>query len=135
VVSQDLQKRTKLPEGVTHAASLTTDELRELYRTSSTFLLTSEQEGLGIAAMEAMACGLPAVSTRCGGPATYIIEGVNGYFTNDEPHELAQCILGLLRDPRLLNEMSAAAAERIEADFSERVWNPEFDRILESLPT
>lgn len=135
VVSPDLPKHTKLIEGVTHATSLGVEELRELYRTSSAFLLTSEQEGLGIAAMEAMACGLPAVSTRCGGPATYIIEGVNGYFTNDEPHELAQCVLGLLRDERLLREMSQAASDRIERDFSERVWNPHFDQILESLPS
>lgn len=135
VVSADLPRRTKLGQGVTHAPALTVDELRELYRTSAAFVLTSEQEGLGIAAMEAMACGLPVVSTRCGGPETYIIEGVNGFFTNDEPHELAQCVLSILRDGRLLSELSAAAAERIESDFSERVWNPEFDEILASLPT
>jgi glycosyltransferase involved in cell wall biosynthesis len=116
-------------------SSITNAALRDLYRTSTAFILTSEQEGLGIAAMEAMACGLPVVSTRCGGPSTYIIEGVNGYFTDDEPHELAQCSLALLRDARELRRFSEAASARIEDDFSERVWNPKFDTILESLPS
>jgi glycosyltransferase involved in cell wall biosynthesis len=135
VVSADLPRRMKLPDGVTHSAGLSNEELRELYRTSTAFMLTSEQEGLGIAAMEAMACGLPVVSTRCGGPETYIIEGVNGYFTDDEPHELAQCVLDLLRNSSTRARMASAAAERIQSDFSERVWNPKFDEILASLPT
>lgn len=135
VVSSDLPRRAKLVDGTDRVTEVSNESLRELYRASTAFILTSEQEGLGIAAMEAMACGLPVVSTRCGGPSTYIIEGVNGYFTDDKPHELAQCALSLVRDPITLRQFSEAACTRIREDFSEQVWNPKFDQILESLPT
>ena len=46
------------------------DELVDLYRRATLFVMPSRQEGLGIVVLEAMACGLPVVSTRCGGPET-----------------------------------------------------------------
>ena len=45
------------------------------------FLLSSNEEGLGLVIGEAMAAGLPVVSTRCGGPETFVVEGVTGYLT------------------------------------------------------
>src|SRR5947208_2552176 len=41
------------------------DELRDLYRGASLFLLSSDEEGLGVVLLEAMASGLPVVATRC----------------------------------------------------------------------
>ena len=46
-------------------------EMISYYQRASVFAIPSLQEGLGIVGLEAMACGLPIVSTRCGGPEDF----------------------------------------------------------------
>jgi glycosyltransferase involved in cell wall biosynthesis len=63
------------------------------------FVLPSLQETFSIALIEAMAAGLPVVSTRCGGPEELMMAGENGYLVQPEDDEdLADKILQLLAD-------------------------------------
>jgi len=58
---------------------------------SEFFVLTSEIEGFCLACIEAMAIGLPVVSTNVAGPDQYIVDGFNGYLVkNDDKSEIAQ---------------------------------------------
>jgi glycosyltransferase involved in cell wall biosynthesis len=109
-------------------------ELIGLYGSSTALVLTSEQEGLGIAAMEAMACGLPVISTRCGGPETFMEDNITGFFVNDDPRKIAEAMYTLATNGALRESMGARAREKIEREFSERVWNGRFDELLASLP-
>jgi glycosyltransferase involved in cell wall biosynthesis len=56
--------------------------LPSLYRQASVFAIPSDQEGLGIVGLEAMASGLPVVSTRCGGPEAYVLPGKTGFLVD-----------------------------------------------------
>ncbi|HVX90782.1 MAG TPA: glycosyltransferase [Candidatus Paceibacterota bacterium] len=58
----------------------TQHDVAKYYKASDVFALTSHIEGFAIVCIEAMACGLPVVSTKTAGPDTYIEEGVNGFF-------------------------------------------------------
>lgn len=55
------------------------DELPRLLASGSVFLQSSLEEGLGLAGLEAMACGLPVVATRTVGAAEYVRPGHNGF--------------------------------------------------------
>lgn len=54
-------------------------ELVGLLRQSSLFVATPHEEGLGLAAIEAMACGLPVVVTQTAGSREYVVAGETGY--------------------------------------------------------
>ena len=74
--------------------------LRDMYRSLDVFVLASHREGLALVGIEAMACGVPVVSTRCGGPEDYIKDGVTGYLSDPQPESFADHISGLLHDPK-----------------------------------
>jgi glycosyltransferase involved in cell wall biosynthesis len=111
------------------------ERLRELYQTASMFVLSSNEEGLGIVILEAMACGLPVVSTRCGGPETSVIEGVTGYLTPlDDAQVMAERMGELLDNPTRSAEMGATARTRAVEEFSlaatGRVYLEKYDQLL-----
>jgi glycosyltransferase involved in cell wall biosynthesis len=73
---------------------------------ATVFVLPSRQEGFGIVAAEAMACGVPVVSTRSGGPEELVAGSGGGVLLDTfEPAELADTIEGLLGDVDTLNRM------------------------------
>jgi len=83
------------------------------------FLLPSEHESFGLAALEAMACGVPVVGSRIGGLPEVIVDGETGYLCG--PHDIGcmrELVLGLLRDEGHRLEIGAAARERAIREFS-----------------
>ena len=89
-------------------------ELKKLYRSGAVYALSSHQEGLGIVGLEAMACGLPVVSTRCGGPEEYVLDGATGHLVPVDDHEaMAEKLTDLLQDTRLRKDMSVNAREHV----------------------
>ena len=83
------------------------------------FVLSSLWEGFGNVIIEAMACGIPVISTRCpSGPEEIIIDGVNGLLVKvGDAEEMAQAILKLLKD-KILREKLVEAGRRRAKDFS-----------------
>lgn len=93
--------------------------LAELYRNAELFVLSSDEEGLGIVIVEAMASGIPVVSTNCGGPVTAIREGVTGFLTPiGDAEALAERILFLLKNDVLRMKMGRRAREVAVEQFS-----------------
>ena len=109
-----------LTGAVTFHTGVSRDTLVRLYQNALCFALASDEEGFGIVITEAMACGLPVVATRCGGPDGIIRDGVDGYLVpRGNAAELADRLCRLVRD-RVANElMGIAARESVEERFSE----------------
>ena len=114
-------------------------ELAEIYRNAAFFVLSSDEEGLGIVILEAMASGLAVVSTDCGGPATVITPGKTGLLSPvGDIAAFAGAMERLVRDSGLRKIMGAAARRVAEEKFSfavaGKVFLDAYDRIISEAP-
>ncbi len=82
------------------------------------FFIPSHQEGLCIAALEAMSCGVPVVSTKCGGPEEFVIHGETGLLVEADAEQAAKSILNILNNKRMREDLSKRAREFIESRYS-----------------
>jgi colanic acid/amylovoran biosynthesis glycosyltransferase len=87
-------------------------------RQADVFLLSSLSEGIANAVLEAMACGLPVVTTSAGGMGEAVRDGVEGFLVPpyDAP-AIADALDCLWRAPALRARMGAAGRARVERDF------------------
>jgi glycosyltransferase involved in cell wall biosynthesis len=77
------------------------------------FLMTSRYEGFPYVLLEALAAGCAIVTTRVGGVADCVVDGVNGSVVDTlDPHPIARAVLAIVTDPARLATMRAAARER-----------------------
>lgn len=91
----------------------------ESLRASDVFLLSSVGEGLSNAVLEAMACGVPVVTTSAGGMAEAVCDGIDGFVVPTRSPELIADRLGrLLLDPALRQRFAASGRARILDAFS-----------------
>ena len=105
-------------------------EVRAWYGRASVFCLPSEQEGFGIVFLEAMASGLPVVSTTAAAIPEVVPDGEAGLLVPPrDPAALAEALLRLLQDPQLRARLRDAG--RLHArQFS---WERVADRFLEAV--
>ncbi len=102
-------------------------DARELLCAADIFVLSSDYEGMPNVVMEAMAAGVPCVSTKVNGVSDLITTGVNGFVTEHRADALAEKIKLLAQDKALRQEMGARAAKRMDTSFdpqtmAARLW-------------
>ena len=89
-----------------------TPNLRDMMQNASMFVLSSDYEGMPNALMEAMALGLPCVSTDCpcGGPHFLIQDGENGLLVPVRDYQkMAEAMESILSDPALSEKLGKNA--------------------------
>ena len=90
------------------------NDISEICNCADLFVFMSHQEGLPVALMEAMACGLPAVCSNIRGNTDLIEDGVTGLLANNTPEEVAQSISKMKSDTALRNRVASAALQKIK---------------------
>lgn len=115
------------------------DEVRESMRHADVLLAPSvtaddgAQEGIPVVLMEAMADGLPVLSTRHAGIGELVKDGVSGMLVPErDAAALAQALESLAGDPARRQRLAIAARRTVEADFEIGVLN---DRLAETCRT
>jgi N-acetyl-alpha-D-glucosaminyl L-malate synthase BshA len=109
--------------------------IEEVLAAADVFLLPSEHESFGLAALEAMACGVPVVATRSGGLPEVLDEGETGYLVEvGDVGTAAGRVLGLLRDEEARRRMGEAArraaGERFAQDRVVAEYVAIYERVL-----
>jgi L-malate glycosyltransferase len=108
------------------------DSVAEILACADLFLLPSASESFGLAALEAMSCGVPVVGTAVGGLPEVVEHGVSGFLLPvGATSEMAEAGLELLRDGARWEEASRAARERVLERFSQQVVIPQYERYYE----
>lgn len=88
------------------------NEIDKILCLTDLFLLPSETESFGLAALEAMACGVPVISSNSGGLPEVNFDGVSGYLSNvGNTDEMAQNALRILKDDAVLSKFKENALD------------------------
>ena len=96
-------------------------EIERAYAAADVFVCPSRwEEPLARVHFEAMAAGLPIVSSRRGGNPEVVFPGVNGWLVDDceNPVAFAEAVIGLLKDPARRRQMGEAGRQMVEARFT-----------------
>jgi len=109
-------------------------ELPRYYAACDVFVFPTLGDPYGLVVDEAMACGLPVISSSAAGEIRDRIEaGVNGYIVPPEDSAaLAERMLELAGDPALRRRMGEHSYEKIKDHTPER-WARDFERIVDRL--
>lgn len=116
IIELDISKHARLLGPLQEA------EVQELLRTSDLFVLASHSEALGVVFMEAMAIGVPVISTRTDGAQEIIEDGLTGLLVGiQSPQEIAQAIDSLLNNPALRTQMTTNGLRRARERFDSQI--------------
>lgn len=109
------------------------EQMEDILAIADLFLLTSEYESFGLAALEAMAAGVPVVSTNAGGLPEIIVEGVNGYMgdVGDVDTMSDQAIVILENDERLQQFKQGALEYAAKFDIHNIV--PQYEKLYDDV--
>lgn len=110
------------------------DSVTELLPLTDLMLMPSELESFGLAALEAMACRVPAIATRVGGVPELIEDNVSGsLFPVGDVDGMAERAIQLLQDPVRLDAMGAAARQTAQDRFCASRIIPLYEKFYEQV--
>lgn len=103
--------------------------IEEVYSVADVFLLPSETESFGLAALEAMASRVPVISSNTGGIPEINVHGETGFLSNvGDVSDMASNTLKLLQNPELMKSMKNGAFEKAKT-FSKSSIIPVYEEL------
>jgi N-acetyl-alpha-D-glucosaminyl L-malate synthase BshA len=107
-------------------------EVKKILCFSDLFLLPSEHESFGLAALEAMACGVPVISSNTGGIPEVNLQGISGYLSNVEDiDEMANNAISILESPEELLKFKRNA-KKAAIKFDTKNIVPLYEEVYEN---
>lgn len=129
IVAEELCERLGIQDKVIFFGN--SNEINEILSYSDLFLLPSETESFGLAALEAMACSVPVVSSNTGGLPEVNIPGVSGYLSNvGDIDDMAVNALKILSDDVTLNQFKKNALETAKQFLIDKIV-PKYEEVYQ----
>lgn len=108
------------------------DNPYKLLKTSKIMIMTSRWEGTPMSALEAMALGVPIVSTPTDGLKKVVIDGETGYLSDDNKVIINKCIT-IIKDPLLRKKLSTASINRAKELMDTEFFKREIEKAYDEL--
>ncbi len=114
-----LSRKLGIAERVVFVGRIPNENLMRYYNLADIFVLPSLHEGMGIVFLEAMACGLPVVTTNVGGMTDFIMEGKTGLLVKPRDVEhLSGALARLIRDRKLRGRIAKNGERLVRSEYT-----------------
>lgn len=127
-----LSRRLGVKENISFLGKIDRDKLAALYHESDIFVFPSIwDEPFGLTHLEAMASGVPVISTTNGGPGEFLEHGVNSLtFKAEDPIDLADKIQQLISDDELRKKIALAGCKCVADYFTNTRYVDDLEQFL-----
>ncbi len=136
VYTKGLRTKNSLPDlpNLKNIGTIPFSEMPQIYQDADILLFPTVREGFGLAAAEAMACGLPVVSTNCSALPELVVDGHGGYLCElGNVDGFAARINDLAASPGLRREMGQFNRGRVEEKFTLQRMVDDYRNMFEQL--
>lgn len=89
---KNIIRKKKLEHRIDFCGKRDKNEIREMMQNSDVFVLASRAETFGVVYIEAMACGLPVIATKCGGPEEFVTPEIGILIEKEDVVELKNAL-------------------------------------------
>ncbi len=113
-----LVKKLNMQDQITLFGRASREEVKRLLQNSEAFVLSSKYETFGVVAIEAMACGLPVLATKCGGPESIVNSENVGLLSAIDESEFSKKLLEMYSKRKTFD--SDYIRKYVEENFSEK---------------
>jgi mannosylfructose-phosphate synthase len=129
----DLANELRIADRVVFGDYIHDDDLPAYYRAADVFALSSRYEPFGMTAVEAMACGTPAVVTTEGGLCEQVAWGIEALHANPfDPEAFGHALVSVLQQPTVSSRLSKFGPRKARSCFT---WTGIAQQLLECLET
>ncbi|MFN3488262.1 MAG: N-acetyl-alpha-D-glucosaminyl L-malate synthase BshA [Emticicia sp.] len=131
---EQLSRDMNLGEDVRFVGKL--DAIEEVLSVADLFLMPSEKESFGLAALEAMACEVPVISSNTGGLPELNVQGVTGFLSNvGDVDDMVKNAIYILQDENLPTFKANALARALEFDITNIVpmYERHYEKVLQGM--
>jgi glycosyltransferase involved in cell wall biosynthesis len=130
---EELTRTLNLSDRIKFVGWVSAEEGVRRLRSSDVLIMPGLREVGGIVLLEAMAVGLPVITTNWGGPAIHVTDETGIRVSPDSQEAfirgLSEAMLRLAHSPELRQQMGKAGMERVRGNYYD--WNQKTDRLLE----
>lgn len=127
----EIAKNLNIIDRIDFVGAISREELNNYINKANAFVLPSKYETFGIAYIEALACGLPIITTKCGGPEDFFNEKIGYMIPVGDLKELEKAMIDVIKNIDKFKD--SYLREYVESRFSKKVVSEKIINVYKSV--